>query len=109
MENKIVINTIGTLGDLHPLIAVAQELKSAGLEPVFATSHDHIGKIRNSGFQAHGIVDGHLKQAADLGISETEFMHKMMTNQKEMMENSSWLPCPVRLKNLSQWSMELLL
>jgi len=86
MENKIVINTIGTLGDLHPLIAVAQELKSAGLEPVFATSHDHIGKIRNSGFQAHGIVDGHLKQAADLGISETEFMHKMMTNQKEMME-----------------------
>ncbi len=86
MERKIVITTIGTLGDLHPLIAVAHELKAQGFDPVFATSHNHIEKLHVSGFKAHGIVDGHLKQAADLGFSEEEFMQRLMTSQKEMFE-----------------------
>jgi len=102
MGRKIVINTIGTLGDLHPLIAVALELKSLGHEPVFATSHDYVEKLEKSGFEVHGIVDGHLKQASNLGFSEEEFMQKLMTNQKEMMDKFVLAPLSDSVKKLEQ-------
>ncbi len=84
MGPKVVINTIGTLGDLHPMIAVAQELKANGLNPVFATSYNYLEKLEQAGFEAHGIVDGHLKLASNLGLSEEQFMRMLMTNQKEV-------------------------
>lgn len=85
MAGKIVINTIGTLGDLHPLMAVAQALKANGMTPVFAVSKDYLDKIRMAGFEAHGIAPGHLQIARDKGHSEEEFMTKLMTNQVAMM------------------------
>ena len=85
MARKIVINTIGTLGDLHPMIALAGALKNSGLEPVFATSHDYLPKIRKAGFKAHGVAPGLLDRAATLGFSEEEFMDKVITSQTEMM------------------------
>jgi len=100
MGSKIVVNTIGTLGDLHPLIAVALELKNLGYNPVFATSHDYIEKLENSGFEAYGVVDGHLKLASDLGYSEEEFMRKLMTNQKEMMNKFVLAPLSDSVKKL---------
>ena len=81
MDRKIIINAIGTLGDLHPLIAVAQALKVKGVTCVFATSHDHVGKIRAAGFEAHGIVKGHLDLAADLGFSEEAFMKALLAGK----------------------------
>ena len=36
---RIVLNTFGSLGDLHPYLAVALELKRRGHHPVIAT-HD---------------------------------------------------------------------
>ena len=100
MSGKIVINTIGTLGDLHPLMAVGHELKSLGFEPVFAISNDYIEKIRKSGFEAHGIVDGHFKLASDLGFSEEELMRRLMKNQKEMMDKFVLAPLSETTKNL---------
>lgn len=85
MSRKIVINIIGTLGDLHPMIALAGALKNAGLEPVFAASHDYLPKIRKAGFKAHGVSPGLLDRAATLGFSEEEFMDKVITSQREMM------------------------
>ena len=87
MGPKVVINTIGTLGDLHPLIDVAFELKAKGLNPVFATSNDYLEKLENAGFEAHGIVEGFLERAAKSGLSKEQFMRKLMTNQKKMMED----------------------
>ena len=85
MPRKIIINTIGTLGDLHPMIALAGALKNAGLEPIFATSHDYLPKIRKAGFKAHGVSPRLLDRAATLGFSEEEFMDKVITSQREMM------------------------
>ncbi|GFE68085.1 glycosyltransferase [Chroococcus sp. FPU101] len=38
MKSKIVINTIGSLGDLYPYLAIAIELKQRGYHPVLAAS-----------------------------------------------------------------------
>ena len=100
MGPKIVINAIGTLGDLHPLIAIAQDLKVKGLNPVFATSHDYVEKVENAGFEAHGIVEGHLKLAANMGLTEEQFMRKLMTNQKKMMEDFVIAPLAQSVENL---------
>ncbi len=86
MARKIVINTLGTMGDLHPLIAVAQSLQIRGFNPVFAASNDHMGKIRKAGFEAHCVSLGLLELAAKLGFSEEDFMTKLMTSQVEMMK-----------------------
>lgn len=102
MTYKIIINAIGTLGDLHPLIAVAQALRGKGVTPIFATSHDHVEKIRSAGFEAHGIVKGHLEIAADLGFTEEAFMRELMTNQKDMMGKFILDPMPGSVREIEK-------
>jgi rhamnosyltransferase subunit B len=42
---RIVLNTFGSLGDLHPYLAIAIELRRRGHEPVIATSEVYRRKI----------------------------------------------------------------
>src|SRR5215471_4318687 len=46
---RVVITTIGSLGDLHPFIAIALGLKARGHEPVMATSECYRQKIEALG------------------------------------------------------------
>ena len=46
---RIVLNTFGSFGDLHPYLAVAIELKRRGHEPVVATAEVYRGKIEAEG------------------------------------------------------------
>lgn len=52
---RIVLSNIGTLGDIHPLIAVALELKRRGHEPVMAVPAVYESKIRPLGLEFHAI------------------------------------------------------
>jgi rhamnosyltransferase subunit B len=42
---RIVLNTLGSLGDLHPYLAIAIELRRRGHQPVIATSEVYRRKI----------------------------------------------------------------
>src|SRR5262245_58421229 len=46
-NKRVVITTIGSLGDLHPYIAIARELQSRGHEAILATSECYRRKIEN--------------------------------------------------------------
>ncbi|WP_406693789.1 glycosyltransferase [Singulisphaera sp. Ch08] len=46
---RIVLATFGSLGDLHPFIALAKELKARGHVPVLATSEFHRERIERQG------------------------------------------------------------
>jgi UDP:flavonoid glycosyltransferase YjiC (YdhE family) len=48
---RIVLSTFGSLGDLHPLIAVGLELRRRGHEPVFATASFYREKLEELGFE----------------------------------------------------------
>ncbi len=50
---RIVVTTIGSLGDLHPKIAIALELRKRGHDVVFATHKEYQGKIEALGFEFH--------------------------------------------------------
>jgi rhamnosyltransferase subunit B len=49
--SRIVLTTIGSLGDLHPKIALALELRQRGHSVIFATYKGYQGKIEALGFK----------------------------------------------------------
>jgi len=51
--SQIVLTTIGSLGDLHPMIAIGLGLKERGHEIIFATIRDYQAKIESLGFKFH--------------------------------------------------------
>jgi len=48
-RRRIVLTTLGSLGDLHPYIALALGLKARGHEPTLATSEGYRHKIEPLG------------------------------------------------------------
>src|SRR5215212_8768712 len=52
---KIVINTFGSFGDVHPYVAVALELKRRGHRPVIATSEIYREKTDALGLELHPV------------------------------------------------------
>jgi rhamnosyltransferase subunit B len=57
---KVVVTTIGSLGDVHPCIALSLELKRRGHEVVIATSEFYRQKIVSTGLGFHSIGPKHL-------------------------------------------------
>ncbi|MCP6759200.1 MAG: glycosyltransferase [Fischerella sp. CENA71] len=53
--SRILITTLGTLGDLHPMIAVALELRQRGHDIVFVTHQVYQFKIEALGFEFHSM------------------------------------------------------
>ncbi len=51
--SKIVVTTIGSLGDLHPQIAIALELQKQGHHVVFAAQSGYQTKIEALGLKFH--------------------------------------------------------
>ena len=58
--SRIVVTTIGTLGDLHPQIALAIELRQRGHDVVFVTIKDYQAKIEALGFEFHSLRPNHI-------------------------------------------------
>lgn len=52
---KIVVATLGSLGDIHPCMGVARELQSRGHEVRFATSPYYADYITNAGFKFYPV------------------------------------------------------
>jgi len=51
IQKRIVINTFGSFGDLHPYISLAMELQSRGHVPVIATMEFYREKIEGAGIE----------------------------------------------------------
>ena len=52
---RIILSNIGTLGDIHPLIAIALELKRRGHVPVMAVPEVFKAKIEPLGLEFHSV------------------------------------------------------
>lgn len=51
--SRIVVATLGTLGDLYPMIAIALELRQRGHDVVFVTHQVYQSKLEALGFEFH--------------------------------------------------------
>lgn len=72
---RIVLSTLGSLGDLHPYIAVGVELAALGHAPVIATHGIYRARVERAGvafhavrpdFDAFGDIDEAMRRAMDL-------------------------------------------
>ena len=48
-RKRIILNTFGSFGDIHPYMALALELQARGHEPVMATMEFYREKITGAG------------------------------------------------------------
>lgn len=71
---KIVLSTLGSLGDIHPYVAVALELKRRGLRPVIATSEIYREKTDALGLELHGV------RPAVPSFEETDEVQRMVVD-----------------------------
>lgn len=70
--SRIVLTTIGSLGDLHPFIAIGLDLQERGHTIVFATIKDYRSRLESLGFEFHSIRPDHI------AIEDTKMLSLMM-------------------------------
>jgi|GEM_PF-1376279 len=75
---KVVLATFGTLGDLHPFIAVALRLRSAGFEPVIATDSSYRRKVESVGIAFHRLRPEQEAIERDLGMTRASMVRKVV-------------------------------
>jgi UDP:flavonoid glycosyltransferase YjiC (YdhE family) len=75
MGKRILLTTTGSLGDLHPIIAIGLELQSRGHDVTLATSNFYRSKVERTGlrFAAMG---------PHLGVEISEVMDRVMDPKK---------------------------
>ena len=76
-SKKIILATIGSLGDLHPFIALGLELKARGHRPVLAVPKSNVEKVETAGLEAAPIFPTFQEIGAMLGMSEEAATHRM--------------------------------
>ena len=74
--SRIVLTTIGSLGDLHPFIAIGLGLRDRGHEIVFATVNDYRTKIESLGFKFQPI------RPDNISMNDPEMLELMMDLNK---------------------------
>lgn len=74
--SRIVLTTIGSLGDLHPKIAIALELRKRGHNIAFATHKEYQSNIEALGFEFHQM------RPDNTALSDPQEMARMMELHK---------------------------
>lgn len=78
MNRKVVLCTIGSLGDLYPFIALARALRERGLVPVVATSGVYRHKVEAAGLGFFPIRPDESDIVARLGMDMPELVGRLM-------------------------------
>jgi rhamnosyltransferase subunit B len=82
---RILLSTIGTLGDLHPFIALGLALKARGAAPLLAVSESHVDKVKLAGLDVIAIFPSFEQLAGELGLAEAAAVGRVMADQDYMI------------------------
>lgn len=83
---KLILTSVGTLGDLHPLIAIGLALKELGCTPILAVAEDQVAASRAVGLEAEAIFPSFVAVRAGMGLSDEDAIRRLMSNQREFLE-----------------------
>ena len=84
-NRTILFATFGSLGDLHPLLHVAVEMKARGFTPVFAVPPEFAPKIERVGLEARIVFPSNAEIGAMIGGDAAEIMRQMVTEMDQMI------------------------
>ncbi len=71
-----MLATVGTLGDLHPFIAIALALKAAGIEPLLACAEEYAPKVAAAGIPWHPLRPSVGELERSLGLTRAELTQR---------------------------------
>ena len=92
MSKKIVLTSVGSLGDLHPFIALAQQLKSEGFQPLIAASSAYRSKVEAEGLPFHAVTPSPEDLLADTGMTEGDFVRQVMRSSSTLIIDKAVMP-----------------
>lgn len=75
---RIVLASRGSLGDLHPMLALALRLRSAGHHPVIAAEAAYRPKIEAEGLEFSAVRPDFVDLERELGMSGPEIMGRLV-------------------------------
>ena len=83
---RIILATVGSLGDLHPFLAIGQALSAAGFHVVMAVPADQTDKCRAAGLEAVAILPGFDTICDELGFAPEDAARRIMHDQAYLMD-----------------------
>jgi UDP:flavonoid glycosyltransferase YjiC (YdhE family) len=69
---KVVLATVGSLGDLHPFIALGRALRDRGLNVVLACAAEYQSKVEAAGIVFHALRPGFDELQNDMGMNRAQ-------------------------------------
>lgn len=100
MPSRIILCTAGSLGDLHPFIALGVALKAQGFQAEIATSVEYGAKVEAEGLVFHRVGPGVERLSADLGMDLAEITRAIARSDRFLFEK-------VMLPYLETWTREV--
>jgi rhamnosyltransferase subunit B len=100
MPPRIILCTAGSLGDLHPFIALGLALKARGVQAEIATSLEYGAKVEAEGLVFHPVGPGVERLSADLGMDLAEITRAIAKSDRFLFEK-------VMLPYLETWTREV--
>lgn len=83
---RIVLATAGSLGDLHPFIALGRALQARGFRAEIASSEDYRAKVEAEGLGFHAVGPSLTRLNADLGMSLAEITQGIARSDRFLIE-----------------------
>jgi UDP:flavonoid glycosyltransferase YjiC (YdhE family) len=84
MPRKVVLATVGSLGDLHPFIALGVALRERGVNAVIACSEDYRVKVEAAGVAFHALRPGFDDMQRDLGLNRAQLTREVVAHSAFM-------------------------
>lgn len=78
LSRKVVLATVGSLGDLHPFIALGQALNAHGVNVLIASAPEYRSKVEAAGLRFHSLRPGFEELQHDLGMSRAELARRVV-------------------------------
>ena len=82
LTRKVVLATVGSLGDLHPFIALAAALRDRGLNVHLACAAEYQAKVEAAGLAFHPLRPGFDDIQHDLGMDRAELTRRVVADSE---------------------------
>lgn len=100
MSPRVLLCTAGSLGDLHPFLALGRALQARGIEAEIATSEEYEPKVRAEGLGFHTVGPGVDRLSADLGMDRAQMTRAVARSDRFLFER-------IVLPYLEAWTREV--
>jgi len=82
MTRRILLATVGSLGDLHPFIALGRALQSRGFTVILASAAEYRDKVEAAGLLFHALRPSFADMERDLGMSRRAITHRIVADSR---------------------------